>query len=225
MKRALAVLLALAWAAPASAAVTAAPMHASGEAPKLPRLVRFPDAKVRAQVNAWLARREAEERKARIDCREQVREQHLDASFYEYRDDVQVTYLSPHYMTVRFRTNSSCGGAYPNAGTDAVTFDLSTGAPLAWERVFGAGYKEALRKLYQGRYPKDGNSDPDCQKIVRENFADDLSFWLDRKEGGLVVAPIFAHVVQACGDEIAFGAEALAPLGADPRFLADLKTP
>jgi hypothetical protein len=51
----------------------------------------------------------------------------------------------------------------------------------------------------------------------------DVSLWLDRAQGGLVIEPQLAHVVQACEEDIVFSGAELAPYIADPNLLADLR--
>lgn len=218
MKRAFLVVLALAWASPASAAVTASPMKTSGGA--MPRLAAFPDAKIRARVNALLAGQERQDRAAERDCKQQVADAHLDASFYDYQEEAEVVWLSQRFMSVRIGASWNCGGAHPDAQTSALNIDLAAGAPLAWERIFKPGYEDALRKLYQVHYR---NADPECRDAVKDDLPGGMVLWLDRKKGGLTVEPEFAHAIQACGDEMTFGPAELAPLVADENFLAELK--
>lgn len=206
--------LMLLCAAPAMAAVTAAPMKSEGAAARLPRLTAFPDATVRAKVNAALAKREKSDRAAMRDCKAQA------AGAFHYDERAEVTYLSPRAMSVVTVAEWNCGGAYPDNETRALTLDLSTGTALDWARVFKPGYDAALRKLYQARY---ANADPECRDAVKTDFASDLVLWLDAKKHALIVEPEFPHAVQACADDVALDAGAIAPLVADPAFLADLK--
>jgi hypothetical protein len=210
--------MALVWAYPAAAAVTASPMNSEGGA--MPRLTAFPNAKVKARVNAQLAQQEKRDRAAQADCKQQVADEHLDARFYNYEETAEVVWLTPHYMSVRIVTSWNCGGAHPDGETSGLTFDLYTGAALDWARVFKPGYKDGLRALYQARYV---HTDPACRDVVANDFPSEMSLWLDRRAGGLAVEPVFAHAVQGCGGTMTFDADTLAPLIVDRAFLADLK--
>ncbi len=202
-----------------------APMKSEGA--HLPRLVAFHDAKVRAKVDRLLAKHEAADRAARRDCRQQVRESGHGDDFFEYDETTEVTYVSARYVSLRVRTNYDCAGAHPDGTTEGITIDLATGDPLDWRKVFKPGFlvegekPSALRKLYQARYPKDGNDDPDCRDVVANGFDADFILTLDAHDG-LMAEPEFPHVIQACGDALGFKAQALAPYAADKGFLADL---
>ncbi|HEX9939205.1 MAG TPA: hypothetical protein VGB15_18830 [Longimicrobium sp.] len=87
---------------------------------------RFPNAAVRARVNADLER----EARSHICDRAPDRERRRH---YEAEYEMKVTYLSPRLLGISTREFISCGGAHPNHGPGALLYDLRTGRQLVVE--------------------------------------------------------------------------------------------
>jgi hypothetical protein len=212
-------------APPPNNAVKVEPMHFDGSVPHYPRLVAFPDATVRAKVNALLVGAEAHDRKDRSDCLSDLRNSKLQDP-EPYNVSIDVTYVTSRYISMQIRRSYNCGGPYPNNGVpDPRTIDLATATDVNWKRIFKPGFLEGdgqLAALYRKRYPSVHGKDADCASAVNEQPLT-FSLHLDKKQG-LVVEPDFPHAIQACGDEIGFSPADIAPYVQDAGFLADLKS-
>ncbi|MBV9541074.1 MAG: hypothetical protein JO167_07380 [Alphaproteobacteria bacterium] len=201
----------------------------NGKPINLPRLKGVPDAKVMAKVNAALADMEKEARDGLKSCVDQLKEQKMkptgDSFFYSF----DVTYLSDHYMSVTGTSEYDCGGAHPDTDFKFVTYDLTTGAALNWDKEFKAGFTDGgdtnmspFNKLYIARYrlpvKKDGD---ECRDWVKDGtFMPD--FKLDQKLGVVAVLNL-PHVVAACGDDMPLTQADLKTWLKDQKLAADLK--
>lgn len=218
----------------ASAPIAAAPMHTSGARPTYPRLIAFPDASVMARVNVLLAAQEKTDRASKADCYAQIRDQKQKVDKNSFSEDVGVTYLTRRYMSVNVVSSYDCAGAYPTAGAEApMTFDLTTGAPVNWAKMFKPGFlpktdggdtqpRSILAKLYWRRLSKTG-LDPDCRAALADvdPFNDETIFWLVAGRG-LAVQPQFNHAMAACAETSVLPAADLAPYVRDANLLAAL---
>ena len=74
---------------------------------------------------------------------------------------------------------------------------------------------------WAARWRKD-KDDQECRDTIGSEEFLDVSLWLDRAQGGLIVEPQLAHVIQACAEDVTLGGNELAPYIADPNLLADL---
>ncbi len=222
----------IAPAAPAAAAVRVAPMHVDASPPAYPRLIAFPNAAVRAKVNAALAAAEKTAREDRQGCIDLVRDAGRPARDAIWRLTVDVRYLTGRYLSLEIRNSYDCAGPYPTDDAPMpMTFDLTTGEPLDWRKVFkpnpapdesGLELPSVLYRLYKQRYAKEGGrADPECKRVVQENLSM-LVLRLDERRG-LLVQPDFPHALAACADEIAFSPDQIAPYVSDAKFLADLR--
>jgi hypothetical protein len=222
-------------ASAAPAAVSVAPMKASGEHVAFPRLTAFPDPAVQARVNAILAKREAEEHSYQRDCLKQVLDEHKDKRFFDWFTDVEVTYLSGRFLSLQINSGWYCAGAHPDSGQAPITIDLRTGTLIDWTKMFKPGVlntvdkpapnKGRLGAIYLARYiARNSKNDPDdCIGTLRNDDFLEPAIRLDAKSGGLMVWPHLAHVVAACGDDIAIPPDQLASLVTDPALVEDIR--
>ncbi len=221
-------------AAHAAPAVTAAPMHSAGQNPVYPRLVKFPDAKVLAKVNALLAAQEKADRSALADCLSQLKDAGEKPDADSYSTQITVSYLSRRYLSVNVVTSYDCGGPYPTSGAEApMTFDLVSGSAIDWSKMFKPGFfppdnadegapPSALTNLYRARY-RNAPDNADCRSAIADQdpFEQPPAIWLDSKRG-LIVEPDFPHAIAACADEMALSPTDLAPYLKDPALETDL---
>lgn len=219
----------------APAAVSVAPMKASGEHVTFPRLTAFPDPAIQARVNAILTKKQAEEHANQRDCLKQVRDAHKDQTFYEWSTDIEVTYLSARFLSLQINSGWFCANAHPNSSHEPITIDLRTGTLVDWTRMLKPGVLNTIEKpaphngrlaaVYLARYiAHNGKNDPDdCIGTIRDSDFLDPAIWLDAKSGGFLVLPQLAHVVTNCGDEISIPLDQLAPLVTDPALVEDLR--
>ncbi len=214
-------------ATPALAQVAAAPLHSEGRAIAYPRLTQFPDAAIKAKVNAVLAAQEKDDRGQMQDCISQLRDAEIKHDPQSYQERIRLAYLSRRYLSIEVHTGYYCGGPYPTNDAPAPrSFDLTKGAALDWNSLFKPGFitapdgkKAGLWALYQARYRN--GQDKDCADTVARQDDGGLHLWLDSKRGGLVAQPDFPHVMEACAEQMVFKPAELAK-AAKSEFLADL---
>ncbi|HXC57315.1 MAG TPA: hypothetical protein VNU97_18585 [Rhizomicrobium sp.] len=217
----------------AQAAATAAAMSAmqaaggmGGKPIVLPRLVKFPDTKVMAKVNAAIAVQEKQDRDGIADCLSNLKDSGRKPSDGSYDITVKVTYLSAHYLSLTDVNSYDCAGAHPDFNQTVLSFDLDTGAPLDIMATFRPDFVSAgLGKLYAARYrmPKTKDDDADCRGWASDpNSLTELEPRLDASVG-IVIAVATAHVVAACADDLPLSLADLARVLKDQKLLADLK--
>ena len=126
----------------------------------------------------------------------------------------------PRYLSLLAHDDFYCGGAYPDTDQIALVFDLRTGAPINWKRLFPAGFIDAA-----GPSPGGGESQPitvsssalwklyaqmaaadlknkDCADVLANpsGVGTGLMLWPDDETDGLSIQQAdFPHVVKACG--------------------------
>ncbi|PWB79256.1 MAG: hypothetical protein C3F11_21355 [Methylocystaceae bacterium] len=149
-----------------------------------------------------------------------------------------VTMAGPHYLSVLASDDFFCGGAYPDDSNLALVFDLVTGALVDWGKLL-----PGLAKKKQTTTAADGTtlgtiSSPRLQELYIDGTKpsedctsaldlDQLDFivWLNTKEPGLVVKPILAHVVRACGPAITIPLKILKSTEVSADFLRAFSLP
>jgi hypothetical protein len=217
---------------PPPPAVKVEPLHFDGSLPRYPRLIAFPDARVRQKVNAALAAAEKSAREDRDGCFDLIRDAGRRPSDANFRVVIDVRYLSGRYLSLAVHRSYDCAGPYPTDNMpEPMTFDLTAGEAPDWDKIFkpgflpdGSGSETApgLHRLYQARYAKvGGGADPECKRVVAEGPGS-LLLRLDAQKG-LAVQPDYPHVMAACADELFFTPDEIAPYVADAKFLADLR--
>jgi hypothetical protein len=131
-----------------------------------------------------------------------------------------------------------CGGAYPDTATAALTYDLATGAPVNWARLFpkavagdaatetvsdgtvvGTLASPALSALYRTKVV--AQADPslrqDCAGLFDAPVP--VMLWLDAAIPAVrMQTPSFPHAVKVCADAVSLTLADLKRLGAAPRL-------
>ena len=225
-------------AAMAADEVVVSPLKSAGEIAYYPKLTSFPDPQIRDRVNKILAGYGLKQSQDRRDCFKQLREQHLQKDKDSFYTAIEVTYISRRFLSLSVNGSYYCGGAYPvNDAASPITMDLTHGVEVDWKKSFKPGFLSVanaktgetrlgkLAGLYRARYAKirTGKDDQECRDEMGSEEFLDVSLWLDRAQGGLVIEPQLAHVVQACEELVVFSGNELAPYIADPNLLADLR--
>jgi len=111
------------------------------------------------------------------------------------------------WLVVAERSEADCGGAHPSVDIDYQTFSLETGAELdvwKWIRAKqtqceGCGYEvsDALNALILAAATRNKGGD-ECSDAVNEN----KRYGLRPDAKGLVFTTSFAHVIQACDEDV-----------------------
>lgn len=164
-----------------------------------------------------------------------------DCKHYKgWHRNVAVTMRGPRYLSLIALDDWYCGGAYPDTDTTALVYDLATGAPIAWARLFPPDF---IAKA--GPSPGGGVSDPilvdsprlwdlfvktanaaehdECNDVRNDpsGTGTKLMVWPDAKDDALeLLAADFPHVVKACAGPATVPTAELRKLGVDPALLA-----
>ncbi|HEY1795410.1 MAG TPA: hypothetical protein VGG57_04770 [Stellaceae bacterium] len=164
----------------------------------------------------------------------------VDCNHYKgWHRTVSVTMGGPRYLSLLASDDWYCGGAYPDTEFTALVFDLSTGAPIDWMKLFPADF---IGKA--GPSPGGGVSDPigiesprlwdlfvktanaaehdDCNDVRSDPSGSGtrLMIWPNAKDGGIdLFAAEFPHVVKACAGPATLPTAELRKLGADAALL------
>jgi hypothetical protein len=152
----------------------------------------------------------------------------------DWNRSIVVTMRGPRYLGLLAQDDWYCGGPYPDTNTTAMVFDLDTGAPIDWGRLFPAGVIDAkatgtggnasepisissapLWNLYAKAVAADGvGRDPECRKVLSDQSGSPLMLWPDAAADGLGAQPSdFPHVIKACGPPETLGVASLRKLG------------
>lgn len=161
----------------------------------------------------------------------------------DWSRSIFATMRGPRYLSLLAHDDFYCGGPYPDTDQIALVFDLRTGAPINWKRLFPAGFIDAA-----GPSPGGGDSQPitvsssalwklyaqtatadlknkDCAEVLANpsGVGTGLMLWPDAKTDGLSIQQAdFPHVVKACGPAETIQRYDLAKLGISSAFLAAL---
>jgi hypothetical protein len=163
-----------------------------------------------------------------------------DCNHYKgWKRSVSVTMRGPRYLSVVAYDDWYCGGAYPDTDTTALVYDLATGAPIAWTKLFpanliskagpspGAGVSDPLLidspKLWNLFVKTANAAEHDECNDVRNNPAGlgtTLTIWPDAKDDAIdLLAGEFPHVVKACSGPATVPTAELRKLGVDATLL------
>ncbi|HEX3881587.1 MAG TPA: hypothetical protein VHW66_02920 [Stellaceae bacterium] len=192
-----------------------------------PRIGTPRDAAV-ARINHALAGADASVDRLAVDCNH----------YKGWHRGVQVTMRGPRYVSLLAGDDWYCGGAYPDTDLTALVFDLSTGAPVDWTKLFppalvdaagpspGGGVSDPIFIPTRGLWDlfvKTANSPGDECNEVRNSASDmdtSLMIWPDAKEDGIALAATqFPHVVKACSGPATVPVAELRKLGVDAALL------
>ncbi len=146
----------------------------------------------------------------------------------------------PAYLTVREHLELYCGGAYPSTAQTAITYDVSTGERVDWAKALpglslttpafedmpqdyvplvqsaalGAWYSARMLAVPDAEWVAQCREVFDPAALAEQTF----NIWADAENGGVTVAPDFAHVAQACADSATLTAADLSQFNADPKL-------
>jgi hypothetical protein len=164
-------------------------MHSEGSRIRYPRLTAFPNAAVRARVNAIFAAREKQAHEDRAGCFDLIRDAGRRPSDANFSVTIDVRYVSLRFISMDIRRSYDCAGPYPNDGIpEPLTLDLRTGSEIDWNRIFkpgvlpddsGAERTPRLLALYKARYAESGGkAHPECRRVVDENLGN-VFLWIE----------------------------------------------
>lgn len=224
-------------AKPIGPVAIAYPAALRNELDHLPRLVpnQAVTAAVATKINAALQREDARGNAAAAECRQSFQEMQHKTPKDAWTRSIAVTMAGPHYLGIVVSDSNYCGGAYPNDGMRSdFVYDLTTGRPVDWVKLFPAGAKGKLENSADGAvtglvaWPglterAKAQADGDCRDVFDEDEYSSFSIGLDAQRGALVAEPAeLHHVIQACADDIRLSVADLRKLGFAPELVAAL---
>jgi hypothetical protein len=153
----------------------------------------------------------------------------------------------PGFISFWIAEGYACeGAAHPSFDQTAITYDLATGRAVDWVAVapglelsriemdempatYVPGvYSPALSVWYSAKAlaSTDREHLTDCAELWSTDALDGKSFkvWLDAQNGGLSVAPEFAHGAQGCADTVTMNAEDMRRFGVAPAIIDAVTT-
>ena len=186
-------------------------------------------AAVAARINAALRREDARAIAAAHGCHASYQGVEQENAGGKWMRSVSVTMSGPRYLAYQVSDSYYCGGPYPNDGLRSdFVYDLATGAPVNWLRLFPKGAVargstapagaplgviawSALTKRAVAQ------AQPECREVFTEGGDTSFSIGLDGTTGSLIAMPVdFPHVIQACAEEVVLDGAALRRLGFAP---------
>jgi hypothetical protein len=159
-----------------------------------------------------------------------------------YERGVSQPMTGPAFISFWIAEGYSCEGApHPSFDQTAITYDLATGQAVDWVAVspglqlsrvdmdempatYVPGvYSPALSAWYSAEAlaSTDREHLTDCAELWSVDALESKSFkvWLDAENGGLSVAPEFAHVAQGCADTATMTSEDMRRFGISPAIV------
>lgn len=138
----------------------------------------------------------------------------------DFRQQREIELRAGNWLVVRESYESDCGGAHPNGGVAGYqTWNLDAGSvvePWTWIRASkvkcdyssdcGYAAPEKLNALIIAKADRNKDGD-ECADAVNENHG----YLLRPSKTGLVFSTNFAHVIQACDEDIEVSYAELAP--------------
>jgi hypothetical protein len=135
----------------------------------------------------------------------------------DYADTLAPALISRRWLVTQEITNSTCGGAHPNAETDWRVFDRTTGDAIdAWswftadaavrstdDPTLAPSVSPKLHAFLAARWPGKG----ECKDVLQGQ-----DYWdVHPTRKGLAFWPQFPHVVFACSEDVVVPYRDLAP--------------
>ena len=149
---------------------------------------------------------------------------------------VEATMKGPRYLSIMVTDSSDCGGSYPNFGMQTpLVYDLATGSPVNWVRLFPPEVKAVLGTASDGSkvgeivWPEltrraKAQAEAECKPVFDDQAPVGFVISLDARAGALDATPTeFPHVVQACENPVALKLADLRALHFSPGLIEALE--
>jgi hypothetical protein len=193
-----------------------------------PRIAKPLDAAA-ATINHALAGADASVDRLAVDCKH----------YTGWHRGVSVTMRGPRYVSLLASDDWYCGGAYPDTDLTALVFDLSSGAPIDWTKLFppsliatagpspGGGVSDPILigspRLWDFFVKTANTAEHDECSDVRSSPAGSstaLMIWPNVKDDGIdLFAHEFPHVIKACAGPATVPTAEWRKLGVDAALL------
>jgi hypothetical protein len=189
-----------------------------------------------ARINAALAAADQRGGAAASDCQKNAAAQGLPATPPAFTRTVTVAMRGPTFLALDASDNLFCGGAHPDTAIFALAYDLNTGRPLDWLRLFpatmvatavldtaddgtpvGEVTAPALTALFIQALDKDGATD--CAAALQDSPVAFI-LWPDAKDDGIdLYDGNMPFATSACAGPETIGLPDLRKLGVSPGLL------
>ena len=181
---------------------------------------------VAARLNATLARQDARVAGAAAECRKTAQKAKREAEPKAWQRTVEVMMAGPRYLSLLATDTDDCGRTLAHRGVVLpLVYDLTTGAPVTWEKLMPAGVRASVATgedgtqmgvvewpVLQARALKQAT--PECRELIRENGILDFALWLDGAKGTLVAETVsFPNAGAGCEVPMTFSSEELRQMG------------
>ncbi|MEO8243917.1 MAG: hypothetical protein ABI832_16565 [bacterium] len=205
----------------------------------LPRLTTGTPAAGR--INADFARRDSAVMEAARDCLMVDPSDQTGGQTGYWDRTVQIALPGPDFLSVVISDGIWCpGAAHPSSDTEALTYDLTTGAPVDWAKLLPPDWaadpallldnadqpsltSPAMAAYYLRHY--DRPADDDCTAVMATE-ARHFQVWPDAASHSLILMPVgIAHAVVACADWLSVPLADLTALHAAPNLITALTSP
>jgi len=195
-------------------------------------LIAYPSTPAEQNVNAILKRLNERMAKVLKDCDGNYRDSGKNDIEGDWERTITVTMTGPRFLSMVAIDSYFCGGPYPDSGTFAMVFDMTTGRPVNWMNLIA---KSANASVYSDSN-SDGSrvgalivpalraltiahADGECKEAFHNPQAYQL--WPDAKSGTLTAEPFdLPHMVAACVDDLKLTPDQARKLGFDETLLS-----
>ncbi|HEY2857557.1 MAG TPA: hypothetical protein VGJ21_04025 [Terracidiphilus sp.] len=205
-------------------------------------LIANPSASVQQRINQTLAKLNLKLADSLKQCDADYREWSKQSGDNATKDSsgdwerkIRVTMIGPRLLSMVAADSQFCGGAYPNAETFAMVFDLNTGKPLNWMAIIAPSSqaKPYSDTIYDGTTVgalivpallemSRAKADAECKDALEDGLSYQL--WPDAKTGTLVAEPFdLPHVVAACAEDLSLTPAQARKLGFDESILTAIE--
>lgn len=191
------------------------------------------------KINAALLRDEKRLQASMLDCRKMI----VQGGDKPYSDSwgrsIEVTMRGPRFLAFVVGDDFFCGGVHPTLDLTAFVYDLTTGAPVNWNRFLPKGAQgipstftdsskiELVRWDELIKRSKD-KAQEDCKGAFDVSPGEEAPAYTllpNARSGTLDAIPAtFSHALLACADTVSLDGGAMKKLGIQPELIEAIKT-
>lgn len=185
---------------------------------------------IAAKINASLQRLDQNVRSAAADCKQQSEETLGRRSVDAWERTVTTTMKGPTFLDIQASDSIYCGGAHPDGETLPMVYDLTTGRPVAWDKLLPAEAETTTDKSTDGTTiglitwaPLSrmaiAHASVECRDALSEAETLPFALSLDARKGMLVATAYgLPHVIAACAEPLEISPDQAKRLGVSPRI-------
>jgi hypothetical protein len=186
------------------------------------------------RINTSLAQLDAKVLAAAHDCDASfIQSTHKHSSGHWTRT-VEVTFNGPRFLSLLAHDTYDCGTLYPtDDATLAMVYDLTTGAPINWQRFLPRDATSGISTAADGS--RTGlvawpaltalalkTADPDCKPLFT-GAQPPFTLWLDARSGLIAQPSGFPHATAVCAVPLHLAPQQARTLGVTPPLVEALQ--